>query len=63
MAGQTKTETSIQNRVLNRFSIPIEVQLDVAEAKRRMAESQYELLVRRGQAWAGDQHTKVTDYA
>ena len=38
--------------LVGRFAVPIEVRLQIAEAKRQMAESRYQVMVRRAQSWA-----------
>ena len=40
-----------QNQVSNRFTIPVEVQIKLAEARRQIAVNRYQILVRRGKGW------------
>ena len=48
---QSEPMQNNQNQVSNRFAIPVEVQIKLAEARRQIAVNRYQTLVRRGKGW------------
>jgi hypothetical protein len=52
MTESQRVPNNHNSNVLDRFAVPLDVRLQIAEAKQRMAESRYRLSVRRAQSLA-----------
>ena len=44
-------ETMAMAKTLRRFTVPVELQIELAERQKKLAATKYELNVRKGQSW------------
>ena len=50
--NSNENHSSPDERIIDVCAIPLDVQIQIAESKRRMAESRYRSAVARGSSWA-----------